>query len=78
MKMKRLNNQAKGCVLCPDEMSLKSFRKTFLPAKNVLVLMAHGIHAHWRQPLTNFFLHSSCPAGKLKTMIDNKITKYRP
>lgn len=65
------------CVLCADEMSIKSNlyynickdkiirfnktnnRKTYDPAKFVLVLMIRGINFNWKQPIAYFFISNS-------------------
>lgn len=83
------------CVLCADEMSIKSNlyyniskdeiigfnesnnRKTYDPAKFVLVLMIRGINCNWKQPIAYFFISNSCTGFDLQDIIFSSIFKLQ-
>ena len=83
------------CVLCADEINLKSFlfydvsrdeiidsedfgnRKTSVPAKSTLVIMARSIAGNWKLPVCFCFIETACPATFLKNIILDIIIKLK-
>jgi len=75
-KIKYFTSDAKECILCADEMSLKSnlyyvlnkveimgfhqTNKTYNPAKYAFVVMTRGTNTNWKQPIAYVLVSSSC------------------
>lgn len=95
IKMNSLPLIERYCILCSDEMSLKSHlfynvsrdeiigfedtgnNKSFIPAKNVLVLMARSIAGDWKIPVCYCFVETACSSKILKDLIFDIIIKLR-
>jgi len=95
IKMNSLPLIERYCILCSDEMSLKSHlfynvsrdeiigfedmgnNKSFIPAKNVLVLMARSIAGDWKIPVCYCFVETACSSKILKDLIFDVIIKLR-
>lgn len=93
VKLKSLPAIDRHCILCADEMSLKSHlfynvskdeiigfedngeRKTCVPAKSVLVIMARSIAGNWKLPLYYCFNESACRSKDLKPVLFDIITR---
>lgn len=50
-------------------------KKAFMPGNNALVLMLRGINFNWKQPLSYFFVNSTCPVEDLKTIVTESIKR---
>jgi hypothetical protein len=51
--------------------------KDYLPANNVLAIMARGIFENWKQPLAYVFLNTSCNVEQLKILLFEVIDNLR-
>lgn len=85
--MKSLSLLERHCILCADEMSLKSYlfynvskdeiigfedngdKKTCVPAKSVLVVMARSIAGTWKIPVYFCFVETACQSNVFKNVI---------
>lgn len=54
---------------------IQSGKQEFEPAYNATVIMARGLYTNWKQPLSYFFVNSTFPAGQLKTVLEECVTK---
>jgi hypothetical protein len=95
LKAKHFSSEALECVICADEMSIKSNlyydigadeiigfhqvgdKKEFLPANNVLAIMARGIFENWKQPIAYVYVNTTCNSNELKKLIFDAVGELR-
>jgi hypothetical protein len=86
-----MDELARDCVLCADEINLNSFlfyntiQDEILGFHQTFVLQnqcpcqqrtcARGIHINWKQPVVYFFVLNSCPVTELKEIVFQAIKK---
>lgn len=92
-KVQTLADDARNCIICADEMTLKTnlfynrgsdyisgfcatnAKRSYTPARNVLVVMVRGINYNWKQQVSYYLVDSSCTAEDLQNIIFECIEK---
>lgn len=95
VKLQLLSPIDRHCILCADEMSLKSHlfynvskdeiigfeddgdKKTSIPAKSALIVIARSIAGNWKLPVYYCFVETTCRSNFVKNIIFQIITRMK-